>query len=356
MSDKILQQRVKFLGPKQAFKTTIESPTLEVNRQLEQKKPTNPTNPINPTNKYNINNLQVSHSSMGTFHNCERLFEFSKIYGKNAYRDSIPMGSGQALHAGIQEYLHSKNETKAFLEMAYNYPIALYQEQAALPYFKYKGYSLEACYMTLEHFIAENPLHEYQLAKINGKTPAREVYFKINFTDFDSTCGMTYSYVGFMDLILISDEGKILVTDIKTGRKHDVSEDSYEFSQQVIPYALVLEQAFKEKISELNFLYLSVKTDRDKPEVEIFQYIKTAEDIADWARGMQDDLQKIDKNIARAWWPRKIDGYNCHACKFFYPCTVRTVEKVKEILDDAFSTREREEPEITFEINLSLRG
>ena len=306
-----------------------------------------------PTNPYNLKSLQISNSSQKTFQHCNRQFEFSKVYSVGHNINNVNMGSGTALHVGIQEYLKTKNIEHSIFQMALAYPVEEYLLTKDTPYNKDKDRRLEACYTTLMKIIEDNYLYEYELVNIDGYGPGIEVVFEIKFPSLKTS--IPISYIGIIDLIVKHiPTGKIGAADIKTHRDTRTTEKRYHFAQQTIPYNLVIEQALKQKIDNIQLLYFSVYIDIKNPDMQIYSYEKSADLLKDWAIGVTDDIKKIDQAIQRGWFARQLDAYSCDTCQYFDHCDDRNVEQLLKELPEYFPVRMSPERTPAFSINLEI--
>ncbi len=282
-----------------------------------------------------IKSLRMSHSSQATYRSCSRKLEFKKFRPQTARDESIDTGSGKSLHAGYQEYLISGDRDKAVWEMMLEYPIHLCSNPTNVK-------SLEACYATLNCMLDTGSFREYGIADIkclDGVTrPAIEVPFQIDIKDFSLSDErhIPVTYVGFIDAILydvILDE--YLVVDIKTTRRYmDDMDAVYYYDEQCIPYAIVLERILGHSLDNLTVKYMSVFLDIEKPKVSPYEYIKTKEDVEDWARGLLVDLQTIKMYYSMNWFKRNPNA--CAAfgrtCQFFKICNKRDDESINSYL------------------------
>jgi len=186
--------------------------------------------------------LNLSHSSRSLAHSCWRKFQFRKMFEHDAREESLAASRGNALHKGFQSYLMHKDEDRAIIEYMLGYPIHLCQDHLAAD-------SLEAGFSTLMDMVNCAPLLNYELASVNCADgivrPAIEVPFEIEIEGFSISESEEFkvSYIGYIDAIfydVVNDE--YVVMDIKTTQRKYMKPDlEYSFSEQCIPYGLVLE-------------------------------------------------------------------------------------------------------------------
>ena len=305
----------------------------------------------NSNNIYNLLKLQLSHSSQMTYHNCARKFEFTKLFNKGVSLQTVPMGAGSALHAGVQSYLTDYNIDKAIYNLSLDYPAEVYAD------FPVPTRSLEACVATLEDFINSGILYDYELVHIENFGPGREIFFEIHFPKLATH--IPFSYIGYIDLLLKNKStGEILVADIKTHRDNQVTEKAYKFSQQCTPYSLVIGQALgQDTIEQLNILYISMYIDIYKPETKLFYFTKSQADITEWATEIRNDILTIDDRMFNNKpFPRVIDAFPCRTCAFFDHCDERDTKFLKENLDFFFPSRDdgKKHGTPTFSFNLEI--
>lgn len=289
------------------------------------------------SNPYPIKELRVSHSSLGMFDSCARKLEHRKFMLHPGGDSSLPGEVGNALHAGYQEFLITKNFDKACAAMMLRYPITMCSTPAW-------GYSMEECYATLQAVCHSHYLIEYELAYVDCvdgiRRPAIEIPFSIELAGFNlKTDGHVYVdrpnfipvyYEGFVDAFMFNKlTGEYIAVDFKT-TKQDLANSiyKYKFDEQLIPYAFVLEQMLKRQVDTLKFKYLAVSVDMQNPEVRLYEFTKTRRDVQEWAQGLMHRMHNIRSFYNMVWFPRR--GGNCHTynrpCQFWDVCQYDKVE------------------------------
>jgi len=251
--------------------------------------------------------LELSHSSMQLYHSCARKLEFRKFYEYSKWEESVPASVGQALHRGYQQYLINPDDKEAAIwEMMKAYPLKWQKTENDLR-------SMQASYMTLLAMMAYPAMEDYELAylNINGEMkPAIEVPFRIRFRNVEIP-GYDLSYIGYTDAILYKKSAdQYTVFDIKTHR--DTSYDltpKYLFDTQCIPYAIVLEHILGKKINTLTVNYFTAFVDIMQPDIQIFQFEKTKQDVQDWLQGLYLDILAIKQYKELNFFPR--DARSC---------------------------------------------
>lgn len=291
---------------------------------------------------FNLDMLVLSHSTRSAFRSCARKLEFRQFYGESPYmkEDNYAGSVGTALHRGLAAWLETGDETKAITAFLLAFPYHL----------EYIGYnsqrSLEACYNTLMALMESNQLRPYDIAKIRLKTGEEKFCIEVPFALEITGTPLPFPvwFVGFLDEILYNEiEDRYVVVDLKTTRqKFDDLGSKYTFDEQCIPYAIVLEHALGRQIDELEVSYLSAYIDLMKPNVEMFPFKKTKDDVHDWHRGLCDDIARIAKYYRDGWFPRATNGDTCiswnRKCQFMDECSYRNADTLKKIIQGTIRT------------------
>ena len=316
-------------------------------------------NPVTQTFPFpEIKLLKLSHSSRCTFHSCPRKLEFRKIYNNSRRDESLAMGAGTALHAGIQHWLEHHDEMLAIWAMIKEFPIK-YQKTWA------DQRSLAACYETLIAMMNWERLDEFELAYItkpDGETVAGvEVPFALRISNYPfytdgRTC--TVDYIGFMDLVMYNKmEDEIAVWDIKTTTKSGDMSGQFTFDEQCLPYGLVIEALMGHDVNagfEVN--YWTAYIHPLEPINKLYTYRKTKGDIQDWMQGYLFDLDAIRRYYNLGWFARHSQG--CMAwnrlCNFFDFCNTRNPKTIEVMLQQDEANQKvnpRPKPWITVELD-----
>ena len=296
---------------------------------------------------YFVDELRLSHSTLQTLESCPRKFEFSKLYQNPKHEDSLATAFGTAIHRGFQEYLTSGDYNRAVYFMMLEYPWE-YGESAM------KDRSAEGALALLDEMIKQFPSEQYELAFINDSEgnpiPCTEVAFRLWFDEFRSVHmyplynnGMikpiAINYVGYMDLVLHDKlNDKYIVVDIKTtsDRLDDLS-PKYKFSDQTVPYGLVLNKLLGLSLDEIEVGYYVARPSITEPKVQFYKFYKSSEDLADWAQGMRVSLMQIATAIRHSYFPRTRSGCSFfgRTCPYFEYCQDRDSKRTQ--LQLAFS-------------------
>jgi hypothetical protein len=306
-----------------------------------------------------VKELSISHSSRNMMHGCGRRFEFAKLYEKSGDDTGLAAEVGTALHRGYQHYLVTGDVEYAVFAMMQEYPYALNDNPM-------HDRSIEASYATLMAMIEADCMAGQELAQIqcldNVVRPAIEVPFEFTIKGFSLSRHehIPVTYVGQIDAIMIDHiSGEPIVTDIKTHRRNLVDMSPvYQFSDQCLPYAIVLETLLGRPISNgLQTQYLSTYVDIRNPSMKSIKFNKTSQDVEDWARGLMLDLQWLQYNFDLGWFPRNGEactGYGS-VCHYMDYCAMRDHEALKMFLEMGnLKKRKRRNPEPWVKIELEL--
>lgn len=279
-------------------------------------------------NHYPIKTLEISHSTLQSFHTCPRKLEFAKMYGFNLKGRSLAPEGGNCLHAAYGKYLETNSKNEAILCLMLQYPIDLCDNPLWT-------WSLEQTYSALLALINWTDKNtQLELAIIDGKK-AIEVPFLINIKH--NIPGMIpVVYRGYIDFIFYDRmSNQYTVLDLKgTGANTVDFTPVYKWDSQCLPYALVLKRALDENLDFLNVQYLVTKLDLLSPQIQHLEFHKTEQDIKEWTQDLLMDLTTIKTYIQTQWFPRRSKG--CMAfnrkCKYFEICDSRKLNTIMMML------------------------
>ncbi len=299
---------------------------------------------------YPATTLELSHSTLNSFHSCPRKLEFAKLYSYNLRDRGTAGEAGNALHEAAGVYLKTKNKELAILELLKKYPIDL----CSNPLW---NWSLEQTYGGLLKLISYIDLHpELELATIGNKQ-AVEVPFLINIKHNIKDL-MPVVYRGYIDFIFynrLTNQYKIV--DLK-GTTYSISDiyAKWRFDSQCLPYALVLNSALNRSITELDTEYLVTKVSLLEPEIIPLEYLKSEADIQEWTQDLLVDLLAIKTYINTQWFPRRSTsciGFG-KVCKFFDLCESRKLSTIKNALafKSVVNTQREFKPWITLDLEI----
>lgn len=287
--------------------------------------------------------LRVSYSSMNVFAACNRKFEFQKLYPKRVrqFDDNYAAEVGKALHAGYQEFLTNHDRDSATWALMSEFPYEI--EFTQTNDFR----SFEASLSTLEKMMDEGRMNDYELAKIvrppspqevaaglesgiaatPAIVPAIEVPFELRFRGITLPDGRGIAFTGFIDAIMQHYSTRAFRTlDIKTSRQGLAdSTAKYKFDSQQIPYGVIVDHLAGEAIEAFEVLYLDSYVDLVDPRVTLYPFMKTREDIQEWATNKLLQFQSLQRFMANDYFPRTDNG--CLSwqkpCAYLDPCMSR---------------------------------
>lgn len=305
-----------------------------------------------------LSKLEWSHSSRSTFNSCPRKFEFRKIYNNSRRTEGLASGAGISLHSGIQNWLQFKDVDRAIWAMIKEYPIKFQKSWAV-------DNSLAGCYRTLIAMMNWEKLDEYELAtlqKPDGTTvPGVEVPFILRISKYPFySDGRTIQvdYVGYIDLILYHImENEYLPWDVKTTTKDTDKAVEFCFSEQMVPYGLILEAILGRDVNKgFEIGYWSARINHIEPKNTYYSFHKTQNDLQDWMQGYLFDLDAVRRYYNLGWFAR--NGNSCmtwnRPCTFFDFCETRNPKTIEVMLElDAANQKEteREKPWIIVELD-----
>lgn len=286
--------------------------------------------------------IRVSYSSLNTLSSCARKFELDKLYPRieKPADEFYAADVGKALHAGYQDWLVNRSEERAIWEFTRAFPFELEYQQTN----DYRSYN--AALSTLEEMFRNTSINDYRLAEIvdpDGQVvPAIEVPFEIRFDGLSvPPCerfphGAVFSFIGFIDAVMqnvMTDAYRS--ADIKTTRMHlgDLNA-KYKFDTQQVPYGIVIDHIASGAVDSFEVLYLNAYIDLIKPDVDFITFLKSQEDIREWAFNRVLQFQQIAKYATLDYFPRTEHGclfYN-KPCRFLEPCQSRDHKAVMDWL------------------------
>lgn len=291
---------------------------------------------------YFVDEIRLSHSTLQTLESCPRKFEFSKLFQNPKHEDSLATGFGTALHRGFQDWLINHDYNHAVYQMMLAYPWELGESPM-------KDRSAEGALALLDEMIKQFPEERYELAYIEdadgNKLPCVEVPFKLIFDEMPSLSMTSRTvegsackfiplfYVGYMDLVLYDKvENKFIVIDIKTtsDRLEDLS-PKYKFSDQTVPYGLVLNKLMGLLLDELEVGYYTARPSLMDPKVELYRFYKSGDDLADWAKGMASSLNNLAYWFKNCYFPRTRNGCSFfgRTCPYYNYCQDRNIKRTQ---------------------------
>lgn len=321
--------------------------------------------------------LRTSYSSLNVFSSCARKFEFDKFYPKRPRvgEDFYAADVGSALHAGYQHYLTHQDKDQATWAFMQAFPVIDEWNQPN----DYR--SFEASLSTLDEMFDSAKMYEWELARIRrpntpdeielGLTggvvvPAVEVPFEIVFPGLEvPPCGMfpegaEISVIGYIDAVMRNLMTELFRTlDIKTSRMKLLdATPKFKFDGQQIPYGIVVDHIAGEQVESFEVLYLDCYIDILEPSVQLYPFMKSRDDLKDWATNKLVQFQQIAQFAAQDYFPRTEGGclfYN-KPCRYLEPCMSRSRADLLEwfLMGDEPAKEEEFFPWITAEVNLGV--
>lgn len=272
--------------------------------------------------------LVLSGSTASSFSSCERFFHYNRNFLNPKGGPSHAADVGTAIHEALQHWLVHKNVDQALMQLLLNYPAATDHLPAA------KSRDLEAATSAvldaMEAFNSRLPI-EYEnlevatLRTADEKTvPCTEIVFEI-YVEQNILPEYDVYIAGAMDMIMFTPfDSTYIVADIKTHRdsKASLIQEKFEFSNQTLPYHLVLSHISGEATTSFDVLYWTVFIDIENPDSQFITYRKTQKDIEDYLLTFAKLLHRIRVNIDTNHWSRS-HGYCtswARVCRFKDVC------------------------------------
>lgn len=323
--------------------------------------------------------LRVSYSSLNVFASCPRKFEFDKFYPRRArvFEDNYAADVGTALHAGYQHYLANQDKDAAVWVFMQAFPVADEWNQTN----DYR--SFEAALSTLEEMFDSVKMLEYELARIRrpntqeeieaGLTggvvvPAVEVPFEIRFPGLTiPPCaafpdGAGIAVIGYIDAVMLNlGTGMYRTLDIKTSRmKLTDATGKFKFDGQQVPYGIVVDHIAQGQVEAFEVLYLDCYVDLLEPTVSLYPFLKTRQDLQDWATNKFIQFQQIARFAGTDYFPRTDGGclfYN-KPCRYLEPCQSRDRDTLVEwfLMGEEPAETKPYFPWITAEVDLGVEA
>ena len=281
--------------------------------------------------------VELSHSGLNTFASCPKKFAFRKMITtfKEDWEDSDATAAGTAIHAGIQEYLISRDKTRALEAMALSHIIELHNTSKAAEY------SLEACTWTMLKFFESDVLDGYELAtfiKDGVAIPAVEIGFLVEI-EFPT---LIFHLRGFIDLVIKSlYSDKFLTADIKTMTSYglDLFESKYRWDWQVTSYGIPL-NALLGNTGDFDVGVLGVILSDREPIFKMPSYHRQQRDIEAYQFYLLDKCAQIERYWKAGHFPRhpqSCTGYN-KLCHYHANCGEETLKGMQLAINPSMKT------------------
>lgn len=302
--------------------------------------------------------LKVSYSSLNLADSCLRKFEFNKLYPRRVRdQDQFAADVGTALHAGLQDYMHTGNEDSAYWQVMKKFPYLWEFQQVR------DDRSLEAALSTLDEMMYKMDMSEWELMEIvnpDGQVvPAIEVPFELRLKGIDLPDGRGVAFTGFMDAAMRhKGHGLVRTLDIKTHRRQ--REDAtpvYKFDSQQVPYGICLEHIQGRPVESFEVLYLDCYVDLVSPRVHMYPFVKDSTNLQEWLINTVLRVQRIQRAMEMDYFPRTDGGclsWN-RPCYFLDVCESRDRDAIEDWLlmgEEADTSRSETVPWIVAEIDV----
>lgn len=292
--------------------------------------------------------LVTSHSLDGTFHSCQRRFEFAHVYQQQPESGSVGMAAevGTALHEAIQRwatiFLHPGAERTDSLRMEAE-DAAIYTLMEWWPWITeilaIKQKSLAASQRNLPKslrllfsVIRHDFWNDYELATLPDGSPAIEIPWRVVHHSrgvHEDPLGRPRVLVtqGKIDFVLRNRVTKtIKVWDLKTTNKApNLLDGAYRFSGQALGYSFILGSAmnwdFEKHGIDVTYLVASFLDFNIYPKHYRIPY----DEVLDYLTTRNDLLDSMVRNLERQWWPRTQHGCDSYGtvCSYMDICQRR---------------------------------
>jgi hypothetical protein len=265
--------------------------------------------------------LTLSYSILGQFHDCPRKFQLAhiiKVYEKDEFREfgggNINFAFGHCVAAGIQAKFAGCTEEDIMWEMFLAWDMDLLADNSRAK----KSFPLAV--LAYQKFFEQlgDDFEDYELAFFRNKdgeeVPAVELTFKLNLERFKA------NFQGHIDIVLRHKyENYLLVVELKTSSSLEPDEASYSNSSQALGYSLAVD-----KIAEnctipgtrygYDIFYPVYSSSAGK-----WTLMRFHKDVTDRLNFVQDillDVEEINKYREMDYFPKR--GNSCF--NFFKRC------------------------------------
>lgn len=326
-----------------------------------------------------MDKLRLSYSSLNVFESCARKLEFDKFYPKRprVFEDNYAADVGTAIHRGYQHWLANQDRDEAVWAFLQAFPVVDEWSQEN----DYR--SLEAALSTLEEMFDSVRMLEYELARIRRPntpeelaagltggvvTPAVEVPFEIRFPGINiPPCegfpdGAEVSIIGYIDAIMQNMSTSLYRTmDIKTSRMKLLdATGKFKFDSQQVPYGIVVDHIAQEEVDSFEVLYLDCYIDLLEPNVQLYPFIKTKQDLHDWVTNKVLQFRRIQTHAATNYFPRTDGGclfYN-KPCRYLDACQSRSRKDLEAWFLEGDKPAKQDEffPWIVADLDVGIEG
>lgn len=261
--------------------------------------------------------LNLSYSSLLTFHACPRKFELEKLAATSDVTehidDTITFSYGHVVGLGIQLVLEKKDWEDVVFQCALAWTAPLWADNPK------QNKSFAQALFAVQKFrimLSGGYLDGFSLVTYNGR-PACELSFLISLP-------AGYRYRGFVDAVLQHDEtGEVVVLECKTSSATNLNPAQYRNSAQAIGYSIVLDAIFP-ALSSYKVLYLVYSS--KELEYTQFPFDKSYVQRARWIRELVLDVGTLEMYARENLYP--MHGESCYdyyrECKYLGLCQMET--------------------------------
>jgi len=288
----------------------------------------------------------LSHSGRNLLYSCPRKYQLSKLALEYTREETIHTIYGKMFGEGVQQLLAGKSLEEAMLLAAAHWSADLWDAE--------KEKSFWYCFQAIELFNLvrqENELHNYELVYWNGK-PAIELSFRLALP-------YGFYYRGYIDILLKHKvTGELLVVDAKTSNSNYSNGASYQNSEQVLSYSIMIDAAVP-GASSYQVMYFEYLTRLNKFVPHVFT--KDFVDRANMIRDLITDCEIMMMYNRYDSWP--MHGKSCanfgRRCNFIDTCTMSTEALTKLSTNGIYMDAAKYESElapkkVSYDIELTL--
>lgn len=257
--------------------------------------------------------IYLSHSRVQQFLSCPSRFRHGNMFVRVARDGLVGFAAdvGTALHRAMQHYMKHGNYDAAVWTLGMSYPWELYN----VPEIRSDGgRTMWAALSVFDKWIETAPRLDYEIAAVEGRA-AEELLIDIDLGNID---GFHFIYQMHIDLVVERLRyGDIKAVDIKTYAPAWVKEGDeppavekaikkYDFSQQLLGYALAVEMLLKERWDggELQAEYWFLAVQLQRAAVQVKEVVFTPEQVSIWLKNLLGVCHSIAQQESADNWLR----------------------------------------------------
>ena len=289
--------------------------------------------------------LNLSYSSLLTFHSCPRKFQLQKLQSKRDEIEDVPgsitFAYGHVVGAGVQAVLEEKQIPQILWEAFLEWDVDLLADN---PKQNKSFFGALQAILQFQSMRDSGYLDGYELVSYQNK-PACELSFVIHLPD-------QYKYRGFVDAVLRHKiTGEVLVLECKTTNSSAVNPAQYKNSAQAIGYSIVLDALFP-TLSSYKVLYLVYQTKAE--EFVQIPFDKSYYARALWIKELLLDIECLKMYEEHDIYPMR--GESCYSyfreCEFMNLCALSTQHLVQPLTQDKLEQMKQELGEFQIQVTL----